>query len=196
MWSGGGLRSLPAERTLFTASDIAILPFIWQYMSADPAVVELHGAEYVLKADYDALNEKYTSLKHKCRTFIEGAASESGLELAGRRVRRCTAAAAAAGDAAAEGQAAWQLTKLQGRGFRQDGLDAEEVQVYRIDCGASEQPEEAADASGAADSSAQDRYLFRPRDALQVLTTHELWQPGKLGVLEDKVRVCMTHLLL
>lgn len=86
-------------------------------MSADPTVVELDGVQYVLKADYDALNEKYGSLKQKCRTFIEGAASESGLELAGRSVRRRTAVAA--GDAAAEGQTAWQLTKLQGRGIQE-----------------------------------------------------------------------------
>jgi hypothetical protein len=56
-------------------------------MSADPTVVELDGVQYVLKADYDALNEKYGSLKQKCRTFNEGAASESGLELAGRSVQ-------------------------------------------------------------------------------------------------------------
>lgn len=163
-------------------------------MSADPTVVELDGVQYVLKADYDALNEKYGSLKQKCRTFIEGAASESGLQLAGRSVRRRTAVAA--GDAAAEGQTAWQLTKLQGRGIQENGLDAEEVQVYRIDCGRAEQPTEVAGSSDASGSSAPNRYLFRPRDALQLLTTHELWQLDKLGALEDKVRLCVAPLLL
>jgi hypothetical protein len=30
-------------------------------MSTDPAVVELDGVEYISKADYDALNEKYNT---------------------------------------------------------------------------------------------------------------------------------------
>lgn len=58
--------------------------------------------------------------------------------------------------------------------------------MYRIDCGRAEQPTEVAGSSDASGSSAPNRYLFRPRDALQLLTTHELWQLDKLGALEDK----------
>jgi hypothetical protein len=74
--------------------------------------------------------------------------------------------------------------------MRQDGADAAVVQLYRIECGPAEQQADAADGSIATGSTSQRKYLFRPRDALEVVSAHEAWQPEELGIMEDKVRLC------
>jgi hypothetical protein len=133
------------------------------------------------EADYLDLQQRYTNLKSIVSGFVDQLA-EQGIQQ--RRVRRRTANQGA--EEGAEEQVAagdWQVTKIHGPGFSTVPGAQILVQIYRIDCGPQQQQQQQDQQAEVAPV----RYLFRPRDALQLLRTYEQWMANKVKALEKRV---------
>lgn len=166
-------------------------------MADDCNVVELDGVEYVRKAVHDRAVAKIASLE-TVLTSIKRQASEQLAEPSSRRQRTTEPASAGSGDGSSDRAAgsSWSLHKISGPGFRSDGIPTQLLQLYRIDTGNSSTTDSTAPsgnpADAAAGSSSSTQYYFRPRDVLQMIAQHEVWQPSMLRKLEDKVRCLDT----
>jgi hypothetical protein len=87
----------------------------------------------------------------------------------------------------AAGAEDWELTKIEGLGFdAQPGAGV--VQIYRLDCGLQEQTDQQQQQTDEQQQTEHVGFLFRPRDALELLRTSPLWKADKVAFLDDKVR--------
>ena len=159
---------------------------------SDRPVIEIDGVEYTpnsaylaleeekLKVDeqYQSLQQKHSRLERKCVNFLNLLADE-GIQRGTRRRRRDSAEE----EGAEQLDEAWTLTKITGPGFSSTPPGTV-VQVYRIDTNQQQQQPEAAASSGA---HSDDRFLFRPRDSLELVRTSEVWSDMYVGRLENKV---------
>lgn len=146
-----------------------------------PQVLDHDGVRYVPEADYLQLQDRHNALKDSVSGFLEQL-EEQGIQQ--RRVRRRTAYNVRE---QAAGAADWEgLTKIEGLGFdAQPGAGV--VQIYRLDCGQQEQTDEQQQQTDEQQQTEHVGFLFRPRDALELLRTNPLWKADKVAFLDDKV---------
>jgi hypothetical protein len=145
-------------------------------MSDAVEVFDHNGGRYVREADYLDLQQQHTNLKNVVSGFVDQVAEQG---IAQRRIRRRTANLGAEGVAAGD----WQVTKIHGPGFSTVPGAEIFVQIYRIDCGPQQQHQQQDQQAEVAPV----RYLFRPRDAMQLLRTYEQWMADKVGALDNRV---------
>lgn len=147
------------------------------------------GVQYVTKSEFDAVFAKYQHLKDLCQSIFEQL-SEEGIGL--RRVRR------RGGQHPSQQQqdvldALWTLFRITGPGYSSMS-GAGMVQMYRIDCGSDmeqEQQEQDAQQELQQPSGSSSRFLFRPRCALELLATSEVWQATAVDKVAKEVTIAL-----